>query len=181
MGSFGTGGLLCCSAGFDQVSDGSKQITEVMPHPAAGDADDRDAYASPMHPMMAQPSASLVGGPDFDPEPEVVEHGPTREIGVQVSLSSLFKGQMLAKSCCCNDLLANLSRHQSGFPPYMFAGLVVKTRLHPAVCTPHVTSLNSVRRSQAFIAHATHDYCNRQWSRDHYNVYQVGSTDGAAC
>lgn len=115
--------MSCRSAGFDQVSDGSKQITEIMPHPAAGDADDRDAYASPMHPMMAQPSASLVGGPDFDPEPEVVENGPTREIGVQVSLSSLFKAQVLAKTCRCNGLLANLLRQQSGFQPYILLGL----------------------------------------------------------
>ena len=72
-------------AGFDQASDTSKQMTDVMPHPAAGDADDRDAYAAPMQPMLVQPSASLIGGPDFDPEAEVVDNGSTREIGVQVS------------------------------------------------------------------------------------------------
>jgi len=72
-------------AGFDQASDASKQMTDVMPHPAAGDADDRDAYAAPMQPMLAQPSVSLIGGPDFDPEAEVVDNGATREIGVQVS------------------------------------------------------------------------------------------------
>ena len=75
-------------AGFDQASDGGKQITEIMPHPAAGDADDRDAYAGTaqsMQPAMAQPSASLIGGPEFDPEPDVNDHGATREIGVQVA------------------------------------------------------------------------------------------------
>ena len=77
--------IVFSSAGFDQASDASKQMTEVMPHPAAGDADDRDAYAAPMQPMLAQPSASLIGGPDFDPEAEVVDNGSTREIGVQVS------------------------------------------------------------------------------------------------
>ena len=79
---------VCMSAGFDQASDGGKQITEIMPHPAAGDADDRDAYAGTvqsMQPAMAQPSASLIGGPEFDAEPDVTDHGATREIGVQVS------------------------------------------------------------------------------------------------
>ena len=71
--------------GFEQTSDGSKQMTEIMPHPASGDADDREAYASPVQQMMVQPSASLVGGPDFDPEPELLDHGATREVGVQVS------------------------------------------------------------------------------------------------
>ena len=57
-----------------------------MAHPAPGDADDRDAYVSPVQQLLAQPSASLVGGPDFDPEPEVVDHGATREVGVQVHI-----------------------------------------------------------------------------------------------
>lgn len=73
-----------CTVGFEQASDGTKQITEIMPHPASGDADDREAYAAPVQQLMPQPSASLVGGPDFDPEPEVLDHGATREIGVQV-------------------------------------------------------------------------------------------------
>lgn len=72
------------AAGFEQASDGSKQMTEIMPHPASGDADDREAYASPVQQMMVQPSANLVGGPDFDPEPEVLDHGATREVGIQV-------------------------------------------------------------------------------------------------
>lgn len=71
-------------AGFEQASDGSKQMTEIMPHPASGDADDREAYASSVPQMMLQPSASLVGGADFDPEAEVLDHGTTREVGVQV-------------------------------------------------------------------------------------------------
>ena len=74
------------NAGFEQASDGTKQITEIMPHPASGDADDREAYASPVQQLMPQPTANLVGGPDFDPEPEVLDHGTTREIGVQVEL-----------------------------------------------------------------------------------------------
>ena len=69
-------------SGFEQASDGTKQITEIMPHPASGDADDREAYASPVQQLM--PSVTLVGGPDFDPEAEVLDHGSTREIGVQV-------------------------------------------------------------------------------------------------
>ena len=73
-----------CTVGFEQASDGTKQITEIMPHPASGDADDREAYAAPVQQLMPQPSANLVGGPDFDPEPEVLDHGATREIGVQV-------------------------------------------------------------------------------------------------
>ena len=77
-----------CAAGFDQASDGGKQVTEIMPHPAAGDADDRDTYAGPvqsMHAAMSQPSASLIGGPEFDAEADVTDQGATREIGVQVS------------------------------------------------------------------------------------------------
>ena len=62
-------------------------MTEIMPHPAAGDADDRDAYASAVQQLIPQPSASLVGGPDFDPQPEVLDHGSKREIGVQVQTS----------------------------------------------------------------------------------------------
>ena len=72
-------------AGLDQGLDGSKQITEIMPHPALGDADDRGAYASSEQLLMAQPTASLIGGAEFDPEPEVTEGGATREVGVQVS------------------------------------------------------------------------------------------------
>lgn len=72
------------NAGFEQASDGTKQITEIMPHPASGDADDRDAYASPVQHLIPHPSANLVGGPDFDPEPEVLDHGTTREVGIQV-------------------------------------------------------------------------------------------------
>lgn len=70
-----------------------------MPHPASGDADDRDQYASPAQTVVAQLSASHIGGPDFDPEPEVVDHGATREIGVQVSL------QFHRCSSCCGSSL----------------------------------------------------------------------------
>lgn len=80
-----------CAAGFEQASDATKQVTEIMAHPAAGDADDRDAFVSPVQQLLAQPSASLVGGADFDPEPDVLDHGATREIGVQVRPCLCYK------------------------------------------------------------------------------------------
>lgn len=68
-------------------------MTEVIPHPAAGDPDDREMYVAAGQPIDATPSAVLVGGPDYDAEPDVISCGATREVGVQVlenSLSSLF-------------------------------------------------------------------------------------------
>lgn len=72
-------------AGFEQPADVGKQVTEVIPHPAAGDADDREAYISAALPMDAAPSTTLVSGPEYDAEPDVTDSGATRDVGVQVS------------------------------------------------------------------------------------------------
>lgn len=74
----------CCDAGFEQPADVSKQMTDLIPHPTAGDTDDREAYTSAVQPADTAPSAILVGGPEYDAEPDVVDSGTTRDVGVQV-------------------------------------------------------------------------------------------------
>lgn len=82
----------CFCAGFEQPADVSKQVTELIPHPTPGDADDRDPYggaaASVLQPAETAPSSLLVGGPEYDAEPDVVESGATRDVGVQVCADS---------------------------------------------------------------------------------------------
>ena len=91
-------------AGFEQPSDVGKQVTEVIPHPATGDADDREAYASAALPMDAAPSTIVVSGPEYDAEPEVIDSGATRDVGVQVSSPQVYTQNFTSASClitCC--------------------------------------------------------------------------------
>lgn len=93
-----------CSAGFEQAVEVSKQGTEVISHPVAGDPDDRQAFASAAQPIVTAPSAVLVGGPDYDAEPDVIDSGATREVGIQVLCNDSNRIQVLCNDCDRNNM-----------------------------------------------------------------------------